>query len=202
MNHLETLNLYIQKNNFPVAMFLVHASHYINQVKTIPEIVSMDNNSLLYFFTQPVIPARVCVHSEILKTLRFDEDIVIVEDLVLWVRIAFSYPVYEIKEHTVRYTLHADNSVNLKNNSYLDRYKGLKLFLNRYPDIAKKIPFNLKRRILSDTLFGIARHYAYCNSYGKMVKYLILSILTSPVHEQTKAKIHMMVFPDKHKYVA
>lgn len=200
VNHLETLYSQIQKHNLPVALFFVHASHFINQVKTIPAMVSIENDPILYFYTQPVIPARVCIHNEILKTIRFDEDIVIVEDLVLWVKIAFSYPVYEIKEYTVRYSVNEDNSVNLKNNCFLVRYKGLRKFFSRYPDIIRKIPSQIKRRVISDTLFGIARHYIYLRQYWKMVKYLCMSIVYFPRHEQTKAKIHMMLFPGKHSY--
>jgi glycosyltransferase involved in cell wall biosynthesis len=197
-NHLEILHNHILEKKTPIAMFFVHASHFKNQKKEFPEMFSMDANPMIYFFTQPIIPARVCVHNEILKTLKFDEDIVIVEDLVLWVKIASEYSVYEIKEFTVRYFLHEDNSVNLKNNSYIKRYNGLKLFYKRYPHIIKKIPSGLKHKIISDTLFGIARYYNFRDNYWKMVKYLCLSIIFAPIHKQTKAKIHMALFPKKH----
>jgi len=198
-SHLQTLYDHIQKNEFPVAMFFVHAYHYINDVKTEPEMVSLSGDPMLYFFTQPVIPARVCMHREILQAVRYDEDIVIVEDLVLWVKVAFSFPVFEIKERTVRYTLHEDNSVNLKNNSYLTRYNGLKVFFKRYPEVIRKIPKALRWKIMSNTVFGMARFYNFKNNYWKMVAYLWLSIWYAPIHEQTKAKIHMMIFPRKHK---
>ena len=198
-NHLEILYSNIQEKNVPIALFFVHANHYLNQQKITPALESLENNALLYFFTHPVIPARVCIHSEILKKIQFDEDIVIVEDLVLWVKIAFLYPVHEIKAYTVRYALHDDNSVNLKNNSYMVRYRGLKLFFTRYPKIKTNIPFCVRQKVLSNTLFGIARYYNFTGKYWKMVKYLFLSISYSPIHEQTKAKIHMMLFPGKHK---
>jgi glycosyltransferase involved in cell wall biosynthesis len=197
--HLETLFENIKNNKFPEALFLVHAFDYINGVKSVPELVSIDKSPLIYFFTEAVVPARICVHADILKTINFDEDIVIVEDLVLWVKIASVYPVFEIKEYTVCYTMHSDNSVNLKNNSYLVRYRGLKLFFIRYPETAKKIPYHLRKKIISDTLFGMARYHALMNQYWKMRKYLCRSIAVSPIHKQTKAKVHMMFFPEKHK---
>ena len=198
-NHLETLYSNIQEKNVPIALFFVHANHYINKQKITPALESLENNALLYFFTHPVIPARVCIHNEILKKIQFDEDIVIVEDLVLWVKIAFSYPVHEIKAYTVCYALHDDNSVNLKNNSYIIRYNGIKLFFSRYPEIKNNIPYFLRQKVISDTLFGVARYYNFMENYFKMVNYLILSILYFPIHKQTKAKFHMILFPGKHR---
>lgn len=198
-NHLEILYSNIQEKNVPIALFFVHANHYVNRQKITPALESLENNALLYFFTHPVIPARVCIHSEILKKIQFDEDIVIGEDLVLWVKIAFSYPVHEIKAYTVRYTLHDDNSVNLKNNSYITRYNGLKLFFFRYPKIKNNIPCFVKKKFISDTMFGVARYYNFMENYFKMVYYLILSILYFPFHKQTKAKFHMILFPGKHR---
>lgn len=198
-HHLETLYKNIQEEREPAALFFVHAYHIINGEKSLTNMVSLGNDPLLYFFTQPVIPARVCIHHEILKSIRFDEDIVIVEDLVLWTKIAYSYPVIEIKEYTVRYLLHEDNSVNIKNNSHYTRLLGLKKYFKRYPFILQKIPKKIRRRVISDTLFGVARYHNHVNAYLRMVKYLGLSIIKCPVHEQTKAKFHMMLLPSKHK---
>ena len=198
-NHLEILYSNIQEKNVPIALFFVHANHYLNQQKITPALESLENNALLYFFTHPVIPARVCIHNEILKKIQFDEDIVIVEDLVLWVKIAFLYPVHEIKKRTVRYIIHFNNSVNAKNNCFLNRYFGLKIFLKRYPEIVKKIPRLIRKKVISDTLFGVARYYNFMENYFKMANYLILSILYFPFHKQTKAKFHMILFPGKHR---
>lgn len=198
-NHLETLYRNIKNNNFPIALLFVHDFHYVNGEKIIPDVVTIKRSPLMYFFTQPVIPARVCIHNEILETVQFDEDIVIVEDMILWVRIASQYPVIEIQENTIRYNLHEDNSINIKNNSYYNRFLGLRVFFKRYPGIVKKIPCKIRTRVVSDTLFGVARHYNFVKDYWKMIKYLCLSIVYAPVHEQTKAKIHMMLFPGKHR---
>lgn len=199
-NHLDILYKNIEKQNFPVALFFCHAFYLHDGVKTLPEMHSMDKGPMQYFFSHAVIPAQVCIHNNILLTEKFDEDIVIVEDLVLWVRIAFKYPVYEIQEYTVSYNFHIDNSVNLRNNSNKVRYDGLNLFFKKYPQTAKQLPCKLRRRILSNTLFGVARHYHFMDNYWRMVRYLVLSVAFKPLHKQTKAKIHMMFFPGKHKY--
>ena len=55
-----------------------------------------------------------------------------------------------------------------------------------------------RAQVISDCYFGIARFYLHNRQYWPMCKNLMLSILQKPYHQQTKSKIHMMVFPKKH----
>ena len=132
------------------------------------------------------------LHSNILENEKFDEDITVIEDKLLWTRIANHFPIIQINKETVVYTLHEDNSINLKNNPSLKCWDGLKIFFKRYPEINIRIPKRIKRNIISDTLFGIAKCYIYNNQKLKAIYFILYSIIIKPFHFQTKHKIYQI----------
>lgn len=199
--HLEVLEREIFKIKSPIkAMYFTNAVFAQSGNIWKPKVSKLRaEHELNYMLDNPIIPARVCIHSHILQGLQFREDIVIVEDQVLWATIAMHYPVYHIREYTVRYHLHEDNSVNWKKNCFTPRLHGLQKFFTQ-EDARKHIPKSKRNEMLSDCYFGIARFYLHNNQYWNMCKNLILSIIKKPNHPQTKAKLHMMIFPEKHKH--
>lgn len=186
-SHLEVLHRTITSTkSVGKDMYIVHAAHYCNGTQIHPSFpMLLQDSALEYVFAHPITPTRVCIHSEILQNIQFDEDICIVEDLVLWCKIAFEFLVYQIPEYTVLYHQHEDNSVNLKNNSYYTRYKGLQVFYKRYPHVKKHIPLKLRNLVTSNTLFGIAKHYVFIGNTKLALKYTALSILKQPFHAMT-----------------
>jgi len=98
-NHLQVLFDNIKTTNFKIALFFTNCFYWENEKKIKQNSPSMNNTPpLQYHLQNPIIPARVCIHSEILKKYKFREDIVIVEDQVLWVTIAAHFPVIQISE--------------------------------------------------------------------------------------------------------
>lgn len=145
----------------------------------------------IYFLCNPVIPARVCIHYEILKKKKFREDVVIVEDTVLWANIALHYPVKHLREPNIRYHLHDDNSVDLAKNCFAPRLDGLsKLF--KEPEMEQRVPEKLKKSLIADCYLGIARYHQLHGRFWPMTGNLLRSILCDPKSPQTKLKIHMI----------
>lgn len=189
-NHLETLYREISTKEFPVAMFFTNCYNYQHNQKTKPVFPEFSNPAE-YLLDNPVIPARVCAHSFILNQFKFREDIVIVEDQVLWVTIAFNFPVFYIPEYTVVYHLHEDNSINVKNNCFKPRLDGLQL-LFKQPDISPLIEKRKKREMISNCYYGMAKHYFYKRKLFKMIHSILLSLLNCPVNKQNKAKLFLL----------
>ncbi len=191
--HLSSLHHLIQQEKNPVALiytdcFMVFEDGTKNTIESNPE---LNDAWHIFFLKNSIIPARICVHNEILKKIKFREDIVIVEDTVLWTSIALHYPVYHLKKFTINYHLHDDNSVNIAKNCILPRLKGLeKMFDDK--SVGPNIPLPLKNELLSGCYFGIARHHELKRNFFSMVKNLLLSILKMPSSKQTKAKIFMI----------
>ena len=189
-NHLEVLKEYIKKNNNPKGLFFVN--HLMLSEGTEQKVESLTyNNSIDYFVQNSTIPVRVCIHKDVLKTNQFDPRIVIVEDSVLWTQIALNYPIFHIQEHTVVYRWHDDNSVNIKNNCFLPRLKGLKILFQ--DENLKRVYSIKKQRIaISNCYYGIAKHYAFKRKFFKMVQNIILSLILDLKCKQNKAKIYMI----------
>jgi glycosyltransferase involved in cell wall biosynthesis len=186
--HLQELHLAITEKGMPNALFFTNYSIIQNGVKKEEIIPALTNNPIQYFFTNAVIPARVCISKNILNTENFDEDIVIVEDTVLWTRIALEYSIFHVQKSTVQYLLHDDNSISIKNTAFQKRLAGLKLFFKRYPEVAQKLSNQQIKKLLGDAYFGIAKHFIYKNEKWKAIEYLLISIAYLKMHNQLKHK--------------
>ena len=200
-NHLMILNESIISSNFNQGMFFTNYFFLDKGKQSIPLIPSLKGDIINYLCFNPIIPARVCIHKAILKNKRFDEDIVIVEDLLLWLKIAFEHPVIQIERETVVYNIHADNSINIKNNAAQKRLNGLYLFFNRNEDANKKIPSFLKCYLLGDTHFSVAKYHIYKNNKLKAIKHLFLSIYFQRFHSQLKHKLYIVLHLILHKTI-
>ena len=102
------------------------------------------------------------------EKLNFDEKIVIVEDSDLWFRISCHHKTKFIDKATFIYNIHDDNSINIKNNAYLTRLKGLKR------TYSKPEKFFLKRKeiktILNNCYFGIQKYHIARNEFSMATK--------------------------------
>ncbi len=151
-----------------------------------------DSNPIEFLLINPVTPSRVCVHRDIVQQIRFDEDIVIVEDAVLWLKIASSYPVYVSNHIGVKYHLHDFNSVNRKGTGSIKMYNGLRLAKKKYPEIFKKISRNVYRDWMSRIMTNIAFHHLLNNRKFTAVTWILKAITMQPAHEQTKYRINLI----------
>jgi hypothetical protein len=143
---------------------------------------------------QPITPSRVCIHRDIFKEFRFDPLIVIVEDLVLWVSIATKYPAFQLCENTLIYRIHEGNSVDLSRNSYYDRYKGLLRLFNDedYQSISQKIDTRIKKHLLAECTFNMARHFEFVKNYKQMNTELMRSFKHLPSY-RNKERVFMFM---------
>jgi hypothetical protein len=148
----------------------------------------------------PIIPARICASAKIFKKNLYDEDIVVVEDLILWLRLAMNYPFYQVNQNTVLYFLHDDNSVDIKNTGYQKRLSGLLKFKIRYSTIWDKISKKDQAFLIGNTHFGIARHYIHHHQKIKAIIHLVYSIRYQKKHAQLKHKLFLIFQLLKGKY--
>lgn len=197
--HLQKLYDLFELHKFPVAMAFSNVTYLLESGYETPVIPEMpENGAFEYLLMQPITPSRVCIHRDVFNKFRFDPQIVIVEDLVLWVCISTAFPVYQLKEPTVIYRIHGGNSVDLSQNSYLSRYKGLIRFFNAdvYQEISKKIPEKTKKHLLAECCFNMARHFEFVKKYGKMNRMLLRSFTHKPNYRnKERAYMFLSHFP-------
>jgi len=196
----------INKANGKWICFLDSDDYYQNHLEVFSSIIaSMGNTPRMFYASSAVLERndfnvyerliksivhsqQVCIHSEILKEMQFDEHIKIGEDVELWMRIAKKFPVEHIAKNTVEIVQHEDRSVNFyKTNSFKD---GLSVFQkifksSSYPSEISKY---VKQTIYSDCCFGIAKYHIFQKQRCLAVWYIIKSILAYP-NRQLKHKL-------------
>lgn len=194
-DHLQNIYKEIILRKKPVALFFTDILYFSEKGVEKPEIPRMEiGKGFEYVLLNPITPSRVCIHKEIFKTFKFDPEIVIVEDLVLWVCISTKFPVFQVNSYSLFYRMHDGNSVDLSRNSYLSRYKGLKrLFHNKvYEEISKEIPLNIKRFLLAECSFNMARHFEFVKNNKMMMKMLFQSFYHK-FNYRNKERLYMIL---------
>jgi glycosyltransferase involved in cell wall biosynthesis len=104
-NYLQELHGFLQSKSFPKALVVSNYCSWDGETTNEVMIPSLSKNSAEWLFDYPVSPSRACVHREILHDFQFREDIVIVEDTVLWVSMMNKYPLLHFTPHLVWYIM-------------------------------------------------------------------------------------------------
>ena len=112
--HLLSLYEYISSNKIQEGLLFTGYSLERNGESIEANSVKMERMSPSeYFLRNPVNPTRVCINSSIAKKIKFRTDCIIVEDMIYWIELSKSHPVYQVPGQTAVYVLHDDNSVNI-----------------------------------------------------------------------------------------
>jgi len=191
-NHLQVFFDHISKSNTKIALFFTNCilRNSITEAITINPVDFYASSAPEFFLNSSVVPGRICVEKSILLEYNFDPHIVIVEDTDLWFRISCHFPCYYIDENTFIYEIHENNSVNAKFNAYKTRLDGLKKTFNK-PEASLVSTF-IKKKILSDCYFGIARHYVANKKIWSARLAILEAILFYP-DIRLKEKLYLLI---------
>jgi len=99
----------------------------------------------------------VAIYNTILKQYQFDSDLEYYEDLDLWIRIAISFPIIKLKEYTVEYNFHDDNSTNWNTRSVLLRLHSFLYFKDKYQNY---LPPSFLKKNIFNSYIALASFYA------------------------------------------
>jgi glycosyltransferase involved in cell wall biosynthesis len=189
--YLERLQHFLALKEWPIALIVSDFCTWDGIEKTPVEVPSVGANVAEWLLNYPVSPSRVCMHRSIFLQFQFREDIVMVEDSVLWISIASAYPVVHLREHLVWYRVHEGNSVNRSTRAAFSRHDGLVKFFQ--DPLSKAIGPSLKRAMLSDVRFRMAEYHAYNGHAWRALTMVLSSWMMSPIHRHTKAKIFFIL---------
>lgn len=188
-NHLQCLKKAIEEN--PDTKFFFTGSSTLHEGNITMNSHEVYDQSSDYFIFNSVIPARVCIHGSLFEKFRFDPEIVIVEDTVLWTYLHLNFNTKQLNLSGAIYRWHDDNSVNISKNCFLPRLNGLKrMFKDTF--IRSKINLKSRKVALANCHYGIAKHFEFKRNFLKMCFWIVKSILTDPKSPHTKAKLYMI----------
>ena len=197
--HLQGLYDVISQRNYKDEIYYTGCT--IVKPSSKEEVVDVLEKDVIHFLVyHPIIPARVCAAASIFKENLYDEDIVVVEDLILWLRLAEKHAFYQVNQNSVLYNLHDDNSVDIKNTGYQKRLAGLLKFKIRYKSLWNNIASEDRDFLIGNTHFGIARHYIHLRKPVKAILHLGKSISYQKKHHQLKHKLYLIFQLMKGRY--
>ena len=142
-----------------------------------------------------ITPGQMCIPSSLMRKHLFNEKIRISEDTELLFRLIEDAPLKILDYTSLLYIYHAGNSINpFKNNVYLERKKTLDLIFKL--SVGKKVPSKVKRKVLSDCYFGIAKFHS-ANNHVWMVRWNMLKALILFPKTRWKEKLYLILHPQK-----
>jgi glycosyltransferase involved in cell wall biosynthesis len=194
-NRLQLLYNSIIDKNEPIAFFYTGICFENNgSIEERKEVYNSYNNIFEFIINAIIHTQQACIHNSLLKKHQFDPRFTIGEDMELWLRIAQDCPPVLLDNQATYVALeHDDRSVNIKKtNSGVKQLQLLKHIFKK-PHPGSLVTKMVKKRKLSDTYFGIARHYIYNKRPSLAIINLIFSILCKVFHEQTKHRIYLIV---------
>lgn len=192
-DHLGKLKAFIEARKEPICL-VINQSFNVSVDGVYKTNLNQPSTNLIEFlYLNPVSPSRVCVHKNILSECKFDDDILIVEDVILWMKIADKYPVYVSDHLGVRYHIHDGNSVNKIGKGVVIKYYGVILAKKRYPELFKKIPRKSYCDWTSRILTNVAYHYVLNNKRYEAIKWLIKALIMKPIHKHTKLRLYLVL---------
>lgn len=148
------------------------------------------NNIVLSLIGTP----QVCIKRNILHEFKFNPNLIVGEDLELWLRIATKHPIFYLKnEPSVIALEHNERTVNYSSfNSGKFQLRTFKLILAPSHS-GDKISISIKREMISDTYFNIFKYYFYVNKRIDCLYYVSRSILANIFSRQLKYRINILV---------
>jgi glycosyltransferase involved in cell wall biosynthesis len=191
--HLQGIHEFVSQSEVKQAFF--YTNFKVNGViqgrlDVVPKEIKLLTN---YLLNNSIIPDRVCIHATILEKYRFDVDITIGEDAMLWARIAQCFEVIGIEQCTVDYRLHSDNTINIKNDSPIKLLNGLKVYFLRYPEVHKNLLKSDIDHMLGNIYFNIAKYHIYKLNRYFAVRALLYSLVLNSQHKQSKYKLNLIL---------
>ena len=191
-NRLSLLFKELHCRNFPIAAFYTGAGIEANKSISIKEYQIFSENIFNHIILAAIHSQQTCIHSTILQEINYDKRFYIGEDTELWLRIADKFQfIYLNNQQTVIVVDQEERSVNVKlHNVYLEYLRTLQyIFSNQR--IGNKISKAIKKRMIGNCYFGIAKYLIYNNDRWGAVKNLVVAIVLDFFHFQTKYRLRI-----------
>lgn len=177
-NHLEVLNEQICQRKYAKALFHTRYNKRLNDITTSHPPQQFDSTNALSNVVDDMFTIHsVAIHKEILNEENFNDGLVYWEDIDLWIRIAFKYPLYKIERYTVEYIFHDSNTVGWNKSNLDEKLKTLLHFKKRY---YSELPSGYLEKNIYNVSMGIADILSKKRDFPTAIKYLKCAAFHKP----------------------
>ena len=183
-SHLEILHELILKNEFKKGLYFSGVSY--GSFENSKQYYDTSGNSPLEFVLLNTIGTpRACCYKDALVQNQFNASLKIGEDKELWSRIVSNYPIFYHHKKTFIEIEHENRSIN--DDFGFENLKTLKYIFKNIV-VSRKI----RRRIIAEGYFSIAKIYLLKNRKMKAIINLISSIFYDLKSKKNKHKLYML----------
>lgn len=190
-NFLSHFAEHIQSNPNPPAFWIADFYLWDGEHNRPAHIPSPTQSLANWLCLYPVTPSRACVHATAFSQFQFREDIVIVEDTVLWVQLLSRFRLGYLPIPLMQYRIHEGNSVHSTSRAVFKRWMGLKAFF-KTPE-ARLISPSVRRFMLADVLFKMAEWEANQGNKWTAAGNLLSSLRKQTTNRHTTARLFVLV---------
>lgn len=188
-NHLEEMNLLINKNNQANGLYFSGLSLGKYDNSSHKYILDFETNLEFILLNNPGVP-RACVSKKILLEMPFNESINLGEDTELWTRIVIKYSVFFHYKKTFIEFEHSERASNNKSiKDAIRQTTQIKELITKY---GNQISLIIKFKILINCYFNNTKLYIYHGQRFKAIKTII-----SCVFLNSTGKIISLIFRKK-----
>ena len=183
-SHLEVLHELIRNNQFEKGLYFSGVSYGRFEISK-QNYDTSGNSPLEFVLLNTIGTPRACCYKEILMQNQFNTSLKIGEDKELWSRIASNYPIFYHHKKTFIEIEHENRSIY--NDFGFENLKTLRCIFKNIV-VSRKI----RKRIIAEGYFSIAKIYLLKNRKMKAVINLIKSIFYNLKSEKNKHKLYIL----------
>ncbi|MES2799093.1 MAG: glycosyltransferase family A protein [Bacteroidota bacterium] len=144
-----------------------------------------------FLLLNPLGALQLCIPVSALQQEQFNPSLRIGEDAELWLRLANRNEFTAVQSNNTVAVEHDERSVNfLKNNIGLEQRKQLLHIFKKHD--YNHINGTIRKRVLSNCYFSIARYFMHKKKYIPSIKWILKSVFTDIRNNQTKHRLYCL----------
>ncbi|MCE2711637.1 MAG: glycosyltransferase family 2 protein [Cryomorphaceae bacterium] len=142
-----------------------------------------------FILSHTLFSQQICAKREVFLKHHYNPKISIGEDMELWLRISEEFTFFPVADSFQTVIVeHDERSINLKkSNSAKEQLSTLRYIFSHSTGL--KVNKRIRKKILSNCLFNIARFHMYKEHYISAIIYLLKSIILDFRNEQLKHRL-------------
>lgn len=193
-NRLEMLHQSVQQQLLPEAVFYTGVKFENGTQPYCWEMKWHSENIFDHLALAVIHSQQTCIHRNILQHYHYDTAYHIGEDLELWLRIAEKYRFVPLTgQQTIVIIEHEERTVNIKRYNFYIHQMQMYRSIFAPPHPGSKISSALKKQMLSDCYFGMAKYAIYTNDRISALKNLFCTLITDIRNKQFKFRLNVLL---------
>ena len=193
-NHLELIYQKAMERHLRPALYFtgmrwISASRSTDVIFDHPQ----NRNQVEYVIENQIAPSTACLNRSITEQIKFNPALRINEDVEFFARVAAHFDLVQIREITVDFSIHDENTKGLTKNYISPQVEAMKLIFEN-EELKGKLSGAFKVKIFKGLKHQLINHYSASGEYMLMNKEIVLFLLQFPFNPGNKTKWVLLLY--------